>query len=83
MSPIDPEDEYPGFEPEAEIWYDFRVNYEKSNKIITSLTFGPLDGVHEHYFGHKEELTDERGVFDVDKAERLMCGEDSLDVLQG
>jgi hypothetical protein len=36
--------------------------------------FGPPDGVYPVYFGRKEDLTDERGVFNVTEATRLVRG---------
>lgn len=42
--------------------------------------FGPLDTILPTYlptyYGHKEELTDENGIFDVEKAGRLVGGEE-------
>lgn len=57
-------------------WYDFRVDYERAADVSTAINYGPIDSVYPVYFGLKEELTDERGVFDVAKAEPLVRGED-------
>ncbi|KAF3385994.1 hypothetical protein DPV78_012601 [Talaromyces pinophilus] len=75
--PSDPE-EITYYEPEANRWYDFRIKYEKANTVIAHLANGSIPEVKENYFGHKEELTDGHGVFDVTKARRLVRGEESL-----
>jgi hypothetical protein len=62
-------------------WYDFRIDYKGADWVHIHLMYGPIDSVYPTYFGRKEELTDERGVFNVAKAEHLVRGED-LDTLQ-
>lgn len=61
---------------EPDTWLDFRIDYKKAFQAYSSLQYGPIDSVYIVYFGLKNELTDESGVFDVDKAERLVRGED-------
>ena len=46
--------------------------YEEADKVFTALSLGAFDIVYPVYFGPKDELTDERGVFDVAKAEELV-----------
>ncbi|RWA13383.1 hypothetical protein EKO27_g1724 [Xylaria grammica] len=58
-------------------WYDFRINYRDADLLTSSLSFGAFDVVYPVYFGRKEELTDERGIFDVSRAEKLSIGEDA------
>jgi hypothetical protein len=54
------------------VWYEFRIDYKKAFDVIASFEVGDYDKVYSVYFGRKEELTDEHGVFDVAKAEVLM-----------
>ncbi|KAF4631517.1 hypothetical protein G7Y89_g6618 [Cudoniella acicularis] len=61
---------------EHDTWYDFRIDHKKATEVFISLQEGDQEIVYPVYFGHKEELTDEHGVFDVDKAERFVEGED-------
>lgn len=61
---------------EQNTWYNFRVELSKADPVLCSLSEGAFDCVYPVYFGHKEMLTDVHGVFDVDKAERLVRGED-------
>lgn len=61
---------------EHNTWYDFRIDYKGAAWVHAHLNFGPIDTVYPTYFGRKEELTDERGVFNVAKAKRLVRGED-------
>ena len=62
--------------PEGDIWYDFRIDFERAIDVETDLKFGSIDTVYPVYFGLKEELTDKHGVFDVVKAGRLIEGSD-------
>jgi hypothetical protein len=58
-------------------WYDFRIDYRGAASAVLHLTnYGPMDTIYPTYFGRKEELTDERGVFNVAKALRFVRGED-------
>ena len=57
---------------ELGLWYEFRIDYKKVPDVIASFEVGDYDQVYPVYFGRKEELTDEHGVFDVAKAEVLM-----------
>jgi hypothetical protein len=62
---------------EHNTWYDFRIDYKGADWVVIHLTKnGPLDSIYPTYFGRKEELTDERGIFNVAKAKRLVRGED-------
>jgi hypothetical protein len=61
---------------EHNTWYDFRIDYKGAATVYVDLTHGPIDTVYPTYFGRKEELTDERGAFNVAKARRLVRGED-------
>jgi hypothetical protein len=61
---------------ERNTWYDFRIDYKGAAWVYIDLTNGPIDSVYPAYFGRKEELTDERGVFNAAKAGRLVGGED-------
>lgn len=61
---------------EHNTWYDFRIDYKGAASVYIDLTNGPRDWDYPTYFGRKEELTDERGVFNVAKVNRLARGED-------
>jgi hypothetical protein len=52
-------------------WYEFRIDHKGADKLYTSLNFGMFEFVFPVYFGRKEELTDENGIFDVERAERI------------
>lgn len=83
-----PEDpiEYEGFgrlprEPNA--WVDFRVPYQAVYTIQASLMHGAPQFVYPVYFGCAQELTDENGVFDVQRAERMVRGEEETPIPEG
>lgn len=64
----------PGFgrlPKERNKWYCFRVPYQEAATIHTDLNFGPVEA-YPVYYGCKDELTDEQGVFHVDKAVKLL-----------
>ncbi|KAF2963468.1 hypothetical protein GQX73_g10107 [Xylaria multiplex] len=65
------------FPKETDKWHDFRINYRDADALTSSLQFGASEIVYPVYFGRKEELTDERGVFDVSRAEKICMGEES------
>jgi hypothetical protein len=73
---LDPPEEFGVLPREHNTWYDFRIDFKGAASVYIHLTNGPIDSVYPTYFGRKEELTDERGVFNVAKAERLVRGED-------
>ncbi|KAK9414179.1 hypothetical protein SUNI508_02278 [Seiridium unicorne] len=52
-------------------WYSFRVKYKDSFNIFAAFTEGAIDVVYPTYFGRQDELTDEDGIFNVEKAEDL------------
>lgn len=59
---------------EEDKWYDFRIVYKDSFQVYSSLLFVTFDASYPVYFGHKNELTDEHGIFDVAKATELCTG---------
>ncbi|KAF2421084.1 hypothetical protein EJ08DRAFT_727705 [Tothia fuscella] len=70
--------EFPGFgllPQEYNVWYDFRVDSRGASEILARLGYVALDVSFPRYFGREEELTDERGIFDVAKAVRSMLKE--------
>ncbi|KAF2228990.1 hypothetical protein EV356DRAFT_571457 [Viridothelium virens] len=63
-------------------WYSFRIDHSKADLVAASLTETEEEITFPVYFERKEELTDENGVFNVDKAELLVAGKDpDLDTL--
>ncbi|KAJ9663319.1 hypothetical protein H2198_000836 [Neophaeococcomyces mojaviensis] len=52
-------------------WYTFRVVYTEVNQAYTHLESVVPEIVYPVYFGRKDELTNERGVFDIAKALEL------------
>ncbi|KAI0183360.1 hypothetical protein EV127DRAFT_447384 [Xylaria flabelliformis] len=65
------------FPKETDKWHDFRIDYRDAEALTSSLQFGASDVVYPVYFGRKEELTNERGIFDVSRAEKICIGEES------
>jgi hypothetical protein len=62
---------------EHEVWYDFRIDYKYAGSATAQLQgFGPLHTIYATWFGRKEELTNELGIFDAAKAHRLVRGDD-------
>ena len=82
MDPPEPFLEFPEFgilPRENNIWYDFRIDYKGAASVYIDLTMcEPMETIYPTYFGLKEELTDERGVFNVTKARRFVIGEDPV-----
>ncbi|KAI1495408.1 hypothetical protein F5X99DRAFT_403673 [Biscogniauxia marginata] len=72
--------QFPGFDgllpQEQGKWYTFRIPYRKTFTVHTALLFTAPDVVYPTYFGRKEELTNENGIFDVDRAQQLCLEED-------
>ncbi|KAL9106235.1 MAG: hypothetical protein Q9227_008703 [Pyrenula ochraceoflavens] len=67
---------YGNLPPVSDTWYDYRIACERALEVQTDLGYGAIDAVYPVYFGLKEELTDENGIFDVARAKRLIRGED-------
>jgi hypothetical protein len=62
-------------------WWSYRVSFKDAPEAILAL--GP-EGIDENdlpYYGLKDRLTDENGVFNVAKARRISMGEDYEAVL--
>ncbi len=57
---------------QSNAWYDFRVPYQKAPRLLTDLPYGDADETYGVYFWRRDGLVDERGVFDVEKAEELI-----------
>lgn len=57
-------------------WYHFRINYEAAALFFVDLVYCPPDMAYPVFFGRKEELTDDNGVFDAEKAHLFMVGKD-------
>ncbi|KAF2149145.1 hypothetical protein K461DRAFT_324551 [Myriangium duriaei CBS 260.36] len=62
-----------------DIWYGFRVDYKQIKTLFAHLEFYPPEMVDPVYFNNHDELTDENGIFDMDKADRLVSGEEELE----
>ena len=64
-----------GILPQAQKkWYDFRVIYKEADTVYIALLFGAPDIVYPVYFERKDELTDERGIFNIARARELCIG---------
>jgi hypothetical protein len=62
-------------------WWSYRVDMKDALEVLLDLgEFGILEVVLP-YYGYKDRLTDERGVFSVSKARRITLGEDPETVL--
>lgn len=71
--------EYPDFgvlPPKYDVWYDYRIDFRGFRDMMVGLMFLPLEMRFPVYYGCKAELTDEKGVFDYARANRLCVGED-------
>lgn len=54
-------------------WYEFRVHYDEVFSVQIALNSDlPPDISYPTYYGRKEELTDEYGIFNVSGAEKLL-----------
>jgi hypothetical protein len=54
---------------EHNAWVDFRVDYRKVDVAVTSIEYVSPGVSYPAYYGHKQDFTDENGVFNTDKAE--------------
>lgn len=54
---------------EHDAWVDFKVDYRKTETVVTSILYVSPGLSYPAYFGHKEDFTDENGVFNIEKAE--------------
>lgn len=57
--------------PQADTWYDFRIDYKDIMYFYIHIAKGEPDLVYYLYFAHPERCTDEHDVFSVTKAKRL------------
>jgi hypothetical protein len=82
------EDE-PGFPPfgilpppdKGNTWWSYRVDCKDVPDVLLDLgEFGIIEAALS-YYGYKDRLTNERGVFDAVKARRIFLGEDPEAVL--
>ncbi|KAL9085602.1 MAG: hypothetical protein Q9165_007502 [Trypethelium subeluteriae] len=61
---------------ESNTWYNFRIDQSKADLVFTALTEINEELTYPVYFECKDELTDEYGVFNADKAQRLAAGKE-------
>ncbi|KAI2623908.1 hypothetical protein GGS26DRAFT_213869 [Hypomontagnella submonticulosa] len=76
-----PELEFPPYgtlPPENNKWYSFRIKYKDAFAFDAALSFGAFDVVFPTYFGRKDVLTDEQGIFDVQRAEKMSVSNDGI-----
>ncbi|PLN86859.1 hypothetical protein BDW42DRAFT_157854 [Aspergillus taichungensis] len=69
--------EFPGFgalPQRLNTWYHFRIDYETAALFFVNLVYCPPDMAYPAFFGRKEELTDDNGVFDAEKAHLYVVG---------
>ena len=68
-------------ERQVQTWCSYRVNFKDAPDAVLDLgEFGIIEA-KVPYYGYKDKLTDERGVFNVAKAKRIALGEDPEAVL--
>ncbi|KAJ5195303.1 uncharacterized protein N7498_008741 [Penicillium cinerascens] len=60
--------------PQINTWYNWRIKPDGAPEVYISLVYGPPESVLPTYFARKEELTNEKGVFDTDKAGSYVMG---------
>lgn len=56
---------------ESNKWYDFRVPYTEAETVKVAMHYVNPDVCYPIFFGRKEEMTDEHGVFNATKAFEL------------
>ncbi|PGH10646.1 hypothetical protein AJ79_05360 [Helicocarpus griseus UAMH5409] len=76
-------DEWGPLPPEGNKWYDYRIDYRGAVMVHVALMYGPFDSAYPTYFGRKAELTDANGVFDVERANRYVRGEEGGETTTG
>ncbi|KAJ5195592.1 uncharacterized protein N7498_009030 [Penicillium cinerascens] len=54
--------------PEANTWYNFRIDHRAADEIHGALMWATRDTAYPTYFGLPENFADESGIFDVFKA---------------
>ncbi|KAF2277203.1 uncharacterized protein EI97DRAFT_397220 [Westerdykella ornata] len=67
--------EFPGYgvlPPKSDTWYDYRIDPKAFFRLSAALDSTAIDVAYPIYYGRKDELTDENGVFDVIKAFRTI-----------
>jgi hypothetical protein len=72
------EDEKFGILPsKGDIWYDYRIDYRQAGEaLVCFIMKKPYETFYPAFFGRKDALTDENGVFDVARAVHKMVEED-------
>lgn len=58
--------------PKPGHWVSFRIEHSKAFDLASAVKMVSPDITWPVYYGNKERLTDDQGVFDVDEAERLI-----------
>jgi hypothetical protein len=59
-------------------WHSWRIQPGDARDLVRSMCVDEEEWVFPTYFGRKEELTGEDGVFDAARASRVVAGKDSL-----
>ena len=62
-------------------WWSYRVDFQDAPCALLDLGEFGIPEAAVPYYGYKDRLTDERGVFNVAKAKRITLGEDPEAVL--
>jgi len=84
-----PSEDEPGFPPfgilpspdKSHTWWSYRVDLEGAPEALLDLgEFGVIEAALP-YYGYKDRLTDEHGIFNAKKAKRITLGEDPETVL--
>jgi hypothetical protein len=62
-------------------WWSYRVDFKDAPRALIDLgEFGIIENALP-YYGYKDKLTDERGVFNVVKASRIALGEEDPEAI--
>jgi hypothetical protein len=86
---VSPGEEDPGFPlfgilpppDKKNTWWSYRVNFKDAPEALLDLGECGIIEAALPYYGYKDRLTDEYGVFNVEKAKRITLGEDPETVL--
>lgn len=54
--------------PQVNTWYNWRIKPSGAAEVYISMMYGPPESVLPTYFGRREDLTNENGVFDTENA---------------
>jgi hypothetical protein len=72
-----PFDKYGMLPPEPRTWTEWRIEYRHTPEVFAAVVYTAPDVTFPVYIGQQKQLTQNNGIFDVDRAERVILGEES------